>query len=653
MAITNKVFYLNSQITEKSLEDDGVVQESIYISGYANVNVPDRVGDVIPSSAWDATGLTNYLKNPVILAYHDHSKPVGRMEDYRVDERGFWIKARISPADEEIYNKVKDGIITAFSVSFRIVEAEYNPASELFIIKKLELVEISVVSVPMQQDSLFSLEKSFDSIEELKTFKMQFAATKSVDSAKELEQHSTGADSDLSKKEVEMTPEQIQELLANAAQTAAKSVLEAQSAAQAEAARKAAEEAEFNNRVAAVVATHIKTVDTGAEKLAADLAARMAAIEEGTKKSFEDLSAALKEKAGELAQMNKSKMQFTPTQNGDVTYEEKADAVILGRILRKDINDTKFGAQLREKVGQHLPSATWELEVSTNMENEIRRRLVVEPIFRKVQMKTNVMTFPLNPETGHANWVTNAQFGTTNSMGGTTASGATGSPHLLKEVTLSAYKIATNEYINFEEEEDSLIVLLPVIRDAMQRRVARGLDKALLLGAGTGSDPVKGISTYDTTSAVTATATGAASIANLRALRKDLGAWGLDPADVTYIVSTDVYYDLLDDTLFQTVDKVSDRATLLTGQVGSIGNSPVLVSAEFPTKASGSASATTNYGAVAVAAGNFIVGSQRGLRFDTQDLVEYQKKVLVASMRTGMTQITTNLGQGVSVFRWS
>ena len=42
-------------------------------------------------------------------------------------------------------------------------------------------------------------------------------------------------------------------------------------------------------------------------------------------------------------------------------------------------------------------------------------------------MKTNVMTFPLNPETGTANWVTNAQFGTTNSMGGTTAGSNTGS----------------------------------------------------------------------------------------------------------------------------------------------------------------------------------------------------------------------------------
>ena len=125
-------------------------------------------------------------------------------------------------------------------------------------------------------------------------------------------------------------------------------------------------------------------------------------------------------------------------------------------------------------------------------------------------------------------------------------------------------------------------------------------------------------------------------------MRKSLGAWGLDPAEMIYIVSTEVYYDLLEDASFQTMDKVGTNATLLTGQIGSIGNSPVLVSAEFASKASGAV------GAIAFAPGNFLVGNQRGLRIDTQDLVETQRKVMVASLRTGMTQVTTNNGAGVS-----
>jgi hypothetical protein len=102
------------------------------------------------------------------------------------------------------------------------------------------------------------------------------------------------------------------------------------------------------------------------------------------------------------------------------------------------------------------------------------------------------------------------------------------------------------------------------------------------------------------------------------------------------------------------MDKVGTKATILTGQIGMVGNSPVLVCSELDNKAAGgTSSATTNYGAIAVATSNFIVGNQRGLRFDTQDLVETQRKVLVASLRTGMQQLTTNVGGGVSVLRWN
>jgi N4-gp56 family major capsid protein len=189
---------------------------------------------------------------------------------------------------------------------------------------------------------------------------------------------------------------------------------------------------------------------------------------------------------------------------------------------------------------------------------------------------------------------------------------------------------------------------MPVIRDAMVRRVARAVDRAMLRGAGAGADPVKGLAAYDTSSAVTLDISAAdkLTVARLRAMRRDLGAWGLDPSELIYIVSTDGYYDLLDDDNFLTVDKVGTQATLLTGQIGSVANTPVLVSAEFADVAADAV------GAICFAPGNFLVGNQRGLRVDTDDLVETQRRVMVASLRTGLTQVTTNLGQGVSALRY-
>ncbi len=639
MVDKNKVLFLNSSFTKSSLPATDDSGESVTIEGYASTTDVDRHGDIVPASVWEK-GVENYLKNPVILAYHNHSEPIGRMVEHRVDAKGLWIKARISKAAGDVYDLVKDGVLTAFSIGFRIADAEYNSALELFVVKELELHEISVVSVPANQNTLFSLSKAFDTAEEFKSFKMQFANPS--DSAKGLEA-SGEAKSDITK-ELEMTPEQLQKMLADAATAAAdqatKSLLAAQEKAALEKAAADAQQADLDAKIKAAVALATPST-TGAEALLAEVEKRFAAQADETKSVVAGLEASLKEKAAELEAIQKSRMQFTDGKAGEMSYADKEKAVILAKMAGKGLADTKFGREMVQKYGAHLPSDVWELEVSLNMENEVRRRLVVAPNLRGIAMQTNVMTIPVNPEAGVATWMANTAFGTTASAG----SNAT---HALKEITLNAYKVATNEYVAYEEEEDSLIAIMPVIRDAMVRRVARAVDRAMLRGAGTGSDPVRGLATYDAVSAVTLDISGAekTTVAKLQALRRDLGAWGLDPSELVYIVSTEGYYDLLEDTNFLTVDKVGSQATLLTGQIGAIGNTPVIVSAEFADKADGAVNA------ICFAPGNFLVGNQRGLRVDTQDLVETQRRVMVASLRTGMTQVTTNLGPAVSALRF-
>ena len=636
MVDKSKVLFLNSSFIKSDTTDEKTT--SITIEGYASTDDIDRQGDIVPASVWKK-GIQNYLKNPVILAYHDHSEPVGRMVDHRVDSKGLWVKARISSAAGEVFDLVKDGILTAFSIGFRIVDAEYDAAKELFVVKELELHEISVVSVPANQNTLFSLSKAFDTAEEFKSFKQQFAPES--DSAKGLES-STEASGEI-KKEWEMDPKQLEQMLADAANKAAeltaKAIADTQAKQLADKAAADKSEAELDARVKAAVAS-ISTGDTGAERLMAEVEKRLATAEESSKSVIAGLEASLKEKAAEIEAMTKSKMSFQEAKDG-MSYADKEKAVLLSKMSGKGVESSRLGRGLVEKYGAHVPSATWELEVSLNMENEIRRRLVVAPIFRNIAMQTNVMTIPVNPEAGYATWVTNAQFGAAASAGASQT-------HALKEITLNAFKVATNEYTAYEEEEDALLALMPVIRDAMVRRVAKAVDKAMLLGVGTGADPVKGLTVFATNTTATGNTVAAGmTVAKMRALRQGLGAWGLDPSEVIFIVNTDVYYNLLEDPIFQTMEKVGTQATVLTGQIGQIGGSPVLVSAEF------AAPAANKAGIVCVAPGNFIVGNQRGLRIDTQELIETQRRVMVASLRTGMQQITTNLGAGVTKLVYS
>ena len=153
MTDKTKILTLQGIFTKSDLPSASDTVDSISIAGYASTTDIDRHGDVIPASVWEA-GIQNYLKNPIILAYHDHCEPVGKMVEHKVDDKGLWVKARISAAAEDVFNLVKDGVLTAFSVGFRIMDAEYNSAAEVFIVKELELHEISVVSVPANQSTL-------------------------------------------------------------------------------------------------------------------------------------------------------------------------------------------------------------------------------------------------------------------------------------------------------------------------------------------------------------------------------------------------------------------------------------------------------------------------------------------------------------------
>ena len=397
----NKVLYINSTFT-KELPTATDTIDSIYIEGYASTNDTDRSGDVVPASVWQA-GIKNYLKNPIILSQHDHDDPIGRMVEHKVDSTGLWIKARISAA-AEVFSLVKDGVLTAFSVGFRVMDAEYNAVTELFVIKELELVEISVVSVPCNQNTLFSLSKAFPDADEYKNFKSQFAPKS--ESAKGLES-STEASSK-SQKEWKMNPEEIKQLVADAARLAAeqttKAFAEATAKQKAEEAAKASMEAEIQIRIKAALAA-VTPTETGTERLLAEVEKRFAQEAESTKSKLEGLQAVLAEKAAELEAIQKSKMSFSDNKAGEISYSDREKAIMLATITGKSMQDTKFGKQLVEKFGAHLPTATWELEVSMNMESEVRRKLVVAPILRNISMQTNVMTIPVNPEATYATWI--------------------------------------------------------------------------------------------------------------------------------------------------------------------------------------------------------------------------------------------------------
>lgn len=172
--MNDKKFYVHSDNIE--IKAASSEKKSFRIAGYANTVAKDRTGDVVTAEAW-TKGIENYRKNPVLLYQHDHSKPIGRAESIVVDKKGIFVEGAVSDAAEKLHGVqtlIKDGALKSFSVGFRVKDADFDRASDTFLIKDLELLEISVVSVPANQDSLFSIRKSFEDAEGYEEFKKQF-----------------------------------------------------------------------------------------------------------------------------------------------------------------------------------------------------------------------------------------------------------------------------------------------------------------------------------------------------------------------------------------------------------------------------------------------------------------------------------------------
>jgi len=634
------------------------------IDGYASTVSVDRSADVILASAWNKSGgLNNYKANPILLFNHNYDKPIGKVVEMGTDNKGLRIKGIISKSAGDVYNLVKEGVLTTFSVGFLIKDADYNKESDGLIIKDAELLEVSVVSVPCNQDATFSVAKSFDNQDDYLNFRKQFENALGGQPSAETGGSSEGAKTASRKlKMEENTNDMIQKAVADAL-AAQKAAAEAEAAKAADA--KAAEEK--------IVA---KVLETGSEKLYAELEKRFKDDKTELETKLEGLRTEISEKSTELQAIANSKRVFADRNGGDSWKKEllpeMENAFLLGRITGKGY-ETNYAKSLMEKANTMssiaVSSDSFEREVSTNIEREIQLELVLAPLFREIQMNTASMILPIMPDTSYAQLSASSgtttvgsgsgsyQAGSLDERSGTTGAG-TGTGILLREIDLRTIKLVAKSYLGNETEEDAIIPILPLLREAMIRQHARGVENLMLLGGATSAGGAysaaalgtytKGLVAYaetqsrNITNSATVNGTGgtdATSVTGiaLLALRKKMGKYGIRPGDVVYIVSQTAYFDLLQDSEFQDFNLVGNIATKMTGEVGQIFGSSVLVCDEFA-----NTGATGTYAALAVNVRNFVVPRQRGITVESQYLVEQQYRVMTTTQRLGFREIIDN-----------
>ena len=643
-----KIFNLTSTFKAQAGEDG-----SVMIRGMASTADFDRAGDSISAEAWTKGGLKNFEKNPIILFNHDYDRPIGRATGMKAGPNGLELECKISKsAPGNVAELVKDGVLGAFSVGFRVKDADYIKETDGLMIKDAELFEVSVVSVPCNQAATFSLAKSFNSMTEYEEFKKTF--TNRVDLAGQTlakdEVNTSSVASDTPEKaelsaqqEIKMsevnTPEIDLEAFAKkvAEQTAANIAMK-------QAEQKAAEKAEQEKAAAEVAAKaaqeeQVKTavvtaVETGAERLQADLEAKLAEKDADFNATLAAFKKELEEKSDELAKMRDSKRTFADrTTNNDLTKWGKdfMQAHILGVVTGKGMN-TAFGQSIQEKAGIDYATNAGDIdqEVSRQIEKEVTLNLRTAGLFREIQVNGAATVLPIQPDVEPATFQTGAA-----SAGNLENRDASDNTYKPSQVILNAYRLISQTFMDNHVDEEVLVNLMPMLVESVARAHARAVDNAIINGAGS----ITGLDGYATASSVAPSIGGGdvLTAANLLTARKAMGKYGINPTDVAYIISQARYYELIEDSGFADITDVgSDIATKITGAIGAVYGSPVIVSDSFAGEAAGVPCA------FAVNTRNYAIPRLRGVQVETDYEVGNQRRVIVATQSLGFEELVAD-----------
>jgi HK97 family phage prohead protease len=146
----NKSTVFDAHFDIKKAHDDG---GRWIIEGYATTADLDVDDGYITEEALRGAE-KDLLKYSTLLYNHDRDKELGKVLEtkYIPEERALWIKALISKTAPDVWQRIKEGVLTKFSINGRALDWEEvlikGMDKVITFIKSLSLFEASLVTVP-------------------------------------------------------------------------------------------------------------------------------------------------------------------------------------------------------------------------------------------------------------------------------------------------------------------------------------------------------------------------------------------------------------------------------------------------------------------------------------------------------------------------
>jgi len=137
------------EFKEIEQDDDGSFE------GYASVfNNKDLGNDVIRRGAFLESISERSPKGVKLLYQHKSDEPIGVIDSLEEDSKGLKIKGRLAMGTQkgkEVFELMKMGALDSMSIGYRLKPDgyKYDPKEKRRIIKSVDLMEISLVTFPM------------------------------------------------------------------------------------------------------------------------------------------------------------------------------------------------------------------------------------------------------------------------------------------------------------------------------------------------------------------------------------------------------------------------------------------------------------------------------------------------------------------------
>lgn len=138
----------------KDVKDDG------FFAGYGSVfGVVDSYKEIVAAGAFaDSLADRRAKKRPIpVLWQHRTDAPLGVYEKVEEDDHGLYVEGRLLTRDvalaREAHALMKAGAVTGLSIGYWVRESSYDEKTGIRTLTKVDLEEVSIVTMPANDES--------------------------------------------------------------------------------------------------------------------------------------------------------------------------------------------------------------------------------------------------------------------------------------------------------------------------------------------------------------------------------------------------------------------------------------------------------------------------------------------------------------------